>query len=100
MSTGVPPEPTAPPANSNPPGAAPTGTPEFRYGEGPDVPAWARGKTAAEVLGITTQLYGTVEQITRGAPAAQPQAPQPPAAPQQAFDPDMPLTYGQVNQWG
>lgn len=108
MSTGLPPESTSTQAASSPPGAPPTGTAEFRYGDGPDVPTWARGKSAAEVLGITTQLYGTVEQITRGNAPSAPLAPTPPAQQQgiqqpsdrNYLDPDMPMTYGQVQQWG
>lgn len=59
-----------------------------------NAPAWARGKTSDEILGIANQLYGTLEQAVRG--QGQPQQPQPapaqqaPASP--AFDPDGYLT--------
>lgn len=125
MSTAIPPTPTAdasnnpasppttvPPGSSN--GNSPAPAPEFRYGDGPDVPEWARGKTAAEVLGIANNATGALQTFIRtGQP---PQTPQPPAAYQppawetqprnpqngqwtpQGIDPDQPLTWAQVQQ--
>lgn len=88
MSTGVTPQqspnqpstdpisPSSAPASG---AAAPTPPAEFRYPDSPDVPAYARGKTASEILGLTQQLYQTVERVVGTTPPAQP--PAPPAAP-------------------
>ena len=68
MSAPVPPQNASPALetpSSTPPGGTPTSTtppaPEpFRYGE--NAPAWARGKTAEEVLGIAQNLVNTFER--------------------------------------
>lgn len=86
------------PSGTSPSPAAPTSTapepvkPEpFRYGD--TAPAWARGKTAEEVLGIATNLNATVEGFIQNgsrAQAQQPQQPQyqAPPAQQPQFDPE------------
>lgn len=128
MSTTVPPTPSAgePSNNGSTPttgapggatGSAPAAPTEFRYGESAEVPAWARGKTAAEVLGIANQATSALQDFiqTGRAPQAppqpqyQPQQPQyqPPAwetqprNPQNGqwanqIDPDQPLTLAQL----
>lgn len=90
MSTAVNPEsqqpnPTPAPTSPSPaaPGTAPSApSAEYRYPDDPSVPVYARGKTASELLGITTQTMHTLEQfVTKGQPPAQPAQPayQPPA---------------------
>lgn len=81
--TDLPPQPPASPSSAAPgtPTPSPSAPPaEFRYGTGADVPAWARGKSASEVLGMGSQMAGALESIVRtGAPSA----PAAPAAPHQ-----------------
>ena len=67
------PTPDVPETPSSP--TPPTGTPgapaEYRYGNDQNLPEWARGKTATEILQLTQQL---VEERVRGTPPPTPQA--------------------------
>lgn len=73
MTVPNPSEPLAPPetpALSAPPG----GVPEWRVPE-TDPRVWARGKTASEILNLTEQAVGAVQQLSQQPPAYQPPAP-------------------------
>ncbi len=86
--TSVQPDPTAPKIES--PTPTPTGeatSSEFRYGTGPEVPEYARGKTASELLGITTQVVGALQDVARQQ-AFQPQPTYAPPAPNTEFKDD------------
>jgi hypothetical protein len=80
MSAPVPPQsptPVTPPPSSTPPGT-PAGAPtpaDFRFGTGADVPVWARGKTAAEVLNIGAYAIDTLQSAPTPAAPAAPAAP-------------------------
>lgn len=65
-SNAPPPNPPAANSSGTPTGSSPT---EFRFQPGAGVPDWAVGKTASEVLQITTQLAETVKSVQ---PAAKP----------------------------
>lgn len=56
---------------------------------GDEAPPWARGKTADEVLGLATQMMGTLEKFNQGG-SIQQNAP-PPAGPPQAPSQPQPL---------
>ena len=80
MSNDVNSPPSAPVAPT-PPSAAPLGAPEapkglkssgLKFESEADVPSWAQGKTAKEVLEIAKTLHATVQ---RGTPQAAPSAP-------------------------
>ena len=96
--------------------ATPVSSPNPEWRAGDEAPPWARGKTPEEVLGIATQMYGTLEKFNQTgnlAPVPQPAAPQPaqPVAPPQypaaPATPPQPVelsgedyvTGGQVQQW-
>lgn len=73
------------------------------------MPAWARGKTAAEVLEAGKTMYSVLERFNQQgqvpqAPPAQPQYQQaytpPPQAQSEGFGDDEFLTGRQVKQWG
>ncbi len=76
---GTPPNGNAPPTPSTAPASSPpaSGPPEFRFGNDPSVPEYARGRTAAEVLALTESLHQAVRSMTP--PAPPPQAAAPPA---------------------
>jgi hypothetical protein len=80
MSTGV--QPPTPPDASVPtsPSTAPITTPAAPEWRAPaTAPSWAAGKTPEEILGLATQMYGTLERTVQGnqpAPAPAPAAPQ------------------------
>lgn len=109
MSTDA--QPQSPPAATSPSSAPSGGTPtgseppssppanDFRFGD--DAPAWAKGKTPQEVLGIASQLANTVQQYNMG---GQPQQQQYQAAPQQPQQPqfasDEYVTGDRLQQWG
>lgn len=102
--TNAPPQNTAPTSPSPAaPGSAPSAPPpsaptEFRYpADDPNIPAWARGKTASEVVGIGQQLYTTLERTIAGQQPPRPAAPAPQAAPQIGAD-DF-LTAGQLSAY-
>ena len=80
-------EPTTSPAPSSSPPAS--GTPEFRFGTSSDVPEYARGKTAQEVLKITETLAQAV-RTQNPAPPPPPQY-QPPQYPQPGNVPSLSL---------
>ena len=65
-----------PPSSPTPPTTTP-GDAEYRYPNDPNLPDWARGKSATEILSLTQQL---VEERVRGTPAPAPAAPQAPQA--------------------
>src|SRR5260221_3280745 len=85
------PTPTPTPSSPTPPSGTPTSdsasevanivAPEYRYPENEATPAWARGKTAGDMLQL---MQGLVESVGRGAA----QAPAAPAAPPPAGDDD------------
>jgi hypothetical protein len=63
-----------PPASSTPPGTTAGAPPaDYRFGNDASVPAWARGKTAAEVLGVAQTLVESGLGERTPAPAASPQ---------------------------
>jgi hypothetical protein len=73
--------PTPPtPAPSSP---VPGGTPTAVWRAGPEAPAWARGKTAEEIMAVTNNLMESV---------ARPQAPAPAPATPAAIDPNAYMT--------
>lgn len=94
MSTSVPPEQSPTPAPSSAPTGSPSPTPSvsappaepYRFGN--DVPqAWARGKTAAEILGLVERQNQVLEGFARNAPSAPPQPQYTPSAPPQYVPP-------------
>lgn len=84
QTTGAPATPAAP-SSPTPPSGTPTSdsasvptsivAPEYRYPDSEAVPAWARGKTAGEMLQL---MQGVIEGVGRNPPA---QVPVQPAAP-------------------
>lgn len=77
-----------PAPSSTPLGTTPTEPPKVEvWRGGPNLPEWARGKTAEEIVGITTNLMETVVR------PGQPPAPPAPVS-QPAFDPNA-YTTGQ-----
>ncbi len=121
--SGVEPSTTTPPGGpdipspAEPTPATPASSPSpDAWRAGDDAPPWARGKTSEEVLGLATQMMGTLEKFNQGgaigsappAPAGPPQAPPQPqyqaAAPAPAPQPtelagDDYVTGGQVQAW-
>lgn len=84
MSTSVPPEQSPTPAPSSAPSGSPTppvSAPpaEFRFGD--DAPAWAKGRSASEILGLVEQQNKVLEGFARNAPQPQPQPTYQPPAP-------------------
>jgi len=90
----------------------PTSSPSPEWRAGDDAPPWAKGKSAEEVLGIASQMYGTLEKFNQTGNLAQPPQSQqvPQAAPQYPTQPpvahqlaelagDDYVTGGQVQQW-
>src|SRR5256885_11090253 len=65
------------PAPSGTPTNAPAPSPPSPWRAGPNAPAWARDKTADEILGIANQLVEGLGRPSAPAPAQ----PMPPAAP-------------------
>jgi len=82
---GTPTSGTPPPAATAPPATStPSASPQpFRFGSDPNVPQWAQGKTAEEVLAIARGYHDTFErQVPQSVPASA--APQSFAPPEQA----------------
>ncbi len=67
-----------PAGTSTPPGSsgAAAPAPEYRFGAAPDVPAWAQGKTAKEVLEIGKNLYSIAERFNQTGQVQAPAQPQ------------------------
>lgn len=98
MSTPVPPEnvpappPSSAPAGSSTPNAsapAPSSTPA-EYTFGADAPAWARGRSASEILGLVEKQNAALQQYVQQPPAPQPQ---PTYQAPQAYAPPAPDDY-------
>jgi hypothetical protein len=84
--------PPAPPATAPTPISPPSASPQpFRFGSGPDVPQWAQGKSAEEVLAIARGYHDTFE---RGVPNQGTNVPAS-AAPPQPFAPQEQPRFGQ-----
>ena len=89
-------DPTGSATGSTPPGSTPPAEP--KPWTAPDsAPAWAKGKTPEEILGISTQLYGIVEKFNQQS-AVQPPAPAPSAAAPTTFNDDDFVSGAQVRQ--
>ena len=88
-STATPPTPGSPSPQTPPATSTPSASPQpFRFGADPNVPQWAQGKTAEEVLAIARGYHDTFErQVPQSVPAS--------AAPQQPFAPPEPARFGQ-----
>lgn len=98
---GIDPAPETPPVSTPPPPSVEPPAPEpprtlsgagLRYGSDDNVPEWAVGKTADEILAMTQQLYTTVQQGTLPAAPATPPSPASPA-PSQTPSVDPQLLY-------
>lgn len=81
-----PPKPPETPGSSGPVGGTPPAPTEWRVPD-TDPRVWARGKTASEILNLTEQAVGAVQQLSQQ-PAYQPPPPQPAFDPMQVRDDD------------
>jgi len=103
----VPPTPS-PTGNSTPPGSnapeTPPPAPEFRFGDAADVPAWARGKSAKEVLEIGKRMEDVLTRFNQQGSIQPPASYQPPPSqPSPQYQPladDEFLTGRQVKEYG
>ena len=77
---------------------SPVADPEYRFGDAPDVPAWARGKTAKEVLEAGKTMYSVLERFNQQGAVPQPQAQQPQyqPPPQYGYQPQQPPTPAEI----
>ena len=108
-STTIPPTGQTTEPQTEPTVETPTSSPAEPWRAGDDAPSWAKGKSAEEVLGIASQMYGTLEKFNQTGnitPPQQPQyqtppTPQPQAPPPQSAElaGDDYVTGGQVQQW-
>lgn len=93
MSTDAPnPNPSPETSPTSAPSGGPPTSSEFRFGD--DAPAWARGKSASEVLEITTKLANVVQQNNLSQPPPRVEQPAP------AFSPDDYITGSHLQSWG
>lgn len=99
--------PESTPSESAPEPQAPRGLNDsgLRFTEGDNIPSWAIGKTAAELLQTTQELYNVVQTQSYSPPASSPPSPSPaPSAPplhqsQTMNAPDPNLIYSNPDEY-
>lgn len=64
--------------------SAPRGPEDFRFGDDPNVPSWARGKSASELLELSSQMYSALQSGANTSPSTP--SPSPAPAPQASMN--------------